>query len=203
MVLCYYGINAWFMHSHLIEKVKIITLLCIKERGEIHMEGNGLSDEIVLLLISMMDEEQLYALEKIAGEDQEERRHLKGLIHEAHYADSIQRQRRLKNLLNRSMRDDTRKLSVIYQMAGFSRQLWNSFFKGRQWSTEKSRILRLAVLLRLNEWDAIYLLHLSGYDFPHVCDQSDITVLRCLSEKCYDPDQINEKLQQAGEPELF
>lgn len=91
--------------------------------------------------------------------------------------------------------------SMVYGKIGMHRNQWYKIRK-REKRAGKAFVLKLCIVLRLDLYEANYLMLLAGYFFIPG-NQTDYIVCDCLKEKIYDEAEIDERLAQAGEQTLF
>ena len=86
------------------------------------------------------------------------------------------------------------KPSEVYSEMGISRQQWHSHTKkGQSVRFHDSRnILKIAVILHLQAWDTIYLLHLNGFSYPREADGYCRIVIRHMEDSSYEKQTLEE-----------
>lgn len=89
----------------------------------------------------------------------------------------------------------------VYRAIGMHRNKW-SRMKQDGHRRDKVFILKLCIILRLDLYEAYYLLSLAGYTFVPD-DRRDYIVCRCLREKIYDPFEVDLLLDSQKEAPLF
>lgn len=93
--------------------------------------------------------------------------------------------------------------SKVYNAVGINRTIWYRLRDNKTASTSKQNILKFALVLELDYWEAFYLISLAGFSFLPTIDKTDYVIMKCILEKTYDPETIDEMLRNAGESTLF
>ncbi|MDO5422383.1 MAG: hypothetical protein Q4F41_01490 [Eubacteriales bacterium] len=89
----------------------------------------------------------------------------------------------------------------VYRAIGMHRNQW-SRIKQKGKRTSKTFILKLCIVLKLDLYEANYLMALAGYTFVPD-DRRDYVICKCLREKNYDPCSIDTLLLSQDEEPLF
>ena len=93
--------------------------------------------------------------------------------------------------------------SQLYNTIGLNRSLWYRLRDDKSARTKKSNVLKLVIALRLNFWEAFYLIALAGYSFTPGIDETDRVVASCLLRGDYDPEKVDRLLDDDGLETLF
>lgn len=91
----------------------------------------------------------------------------------------------------------------VYNAIGMNRTLWYRLRDNKNAKTNKSNVLKMAIILRLDYWETYYLVNLAGYSLLPGDDGVDRVVSFCIRNKIYDVTKIDELLFEAGEKPLF
>lgn len=89
----------------------------------------------------------------------------------------------------------------VYRAIGMHRNQW-SRLKQRGKRTSKAFILKLCIVLKLDLYEANYLMALAGYTFVPD-DKRDYIICTCLRERNYDPFTVDALLVSQDEEPLF
>lgn len=89
----------------------------------------------------------------------------------------------------------------VYNEIGMNRALWYRLRDNKDARTSKRNVLKLAIVLHLDYWEAFYLISLAGFSF--MTAPSDYVVAFCLSQGIYDTFQVDELLEGNGQEALF
>jgi len=84
--------------------------------------------------------------------------------------------------------------SQVYNAIGMNRSLWYRMRNDSEARTKKENVLKLVIVLRLNFWEAFYLIALAGYSFLPGINETDEIVAQCLLEKIYNPEEVDKIL---------
>jgi predicted XRE-type DNA-binding protein len=91
--------------------------------------------------------------------------------------------------------------SQVYNEIGMNRALWYRLRDNKEARTSKQNVLKLVIVLKLDYWEAFYLISLAGFSF--MTSQTDYVVAFCLSRNIYDPFQVDELLEENGQNAIF
>jgi hypothetical protein len=89
----------------------------------------------------------------------------------------------------------------VYNEIGMNRALWYRLRDNKDARTSKRNVLKLAIVLHLDYWEAFYIISLAGFSF--MTAPSDYVVAFCLSQGIYDTFQVDELLEGNGQEALF
>jgi len=93
--------------------------------------------------------------------------------------------------------------SQVYNAIGMNRSLWYRMRDDADARTKKSNVLKLAVVLKLSFWEAVYLIALAGYSFLPGNNDTDKVVSDCLMKGVFDPQAVDAALYEKTGNTLF
>lgn len=105
----------------------------------------------------------------------------------------------LIRLIDRAQKTDAQ----VYNAIGMNRSLWYRLRDRKDARTNKLNILKIGIVLKLDYWELYYLVNLAGYSFLSTNDPTDFVIAFCVRHRIYNPVQIDQLLQEAGEKTLF
>lgn len=178
--------------------------------------------QLLLAVLSRLDERQLMGLVEEMGRDQplgqalfqvlEEELcwtqktlgmdELKALLKEELEVTQGYRREFYKELIyfvDRAQKTDAQ----VYNEIGMNRTLWYRLRDNKNARTNKRNVLKMAVILQLDYWELYYLVNLAGYSLLPRDDLTDRTVAFCVRHGIYEKGKVDELLVEAGEKALF
>ena len=93
--------------------------------------------------------------------------------------------------------------SYVYNQNHMDRKLWYRLRDKPGAKTSKRNLLKMAIVLELNYWEMHYLVNLGGYPIMPALDPTDKVIAKHVRQRKYDKEAINKDLKEAGEEPLF
>lgn len=178
--------------------------------------------QLLIEVLSRLDEKQLLGLVEELGRDQPLGQALSALLEEE-FKDKQKtlKMDELKRLLKEELEvtqgyrrefykeliffvDRAQKTDAqVYNEIGMNRTLWYRLRDNKSARTNKRNVLKMAVILQLDYWEMYYLVNLAGYSLLPGDDLTDRTVAFCVRHGIYEKGKVDELLVEAGEKPLF
>lgn len=194
-----------------------------KFKGRSAMEKEIIYKNLLLEILSRLDEGQLFGIIDEIGRGSVYGEELCRLLEEGYNRDEEQflSMEAWKQRLKRELKADKghcrefyneliyfidrehKTDAQVYNAIGMNRTLWYRLRDNRNARTNKRNVIKMAIYLHLDYWEMYYLINLAGYSLLPGDNETDRIVASCVRHKLYDQRQIDELLCEAGERPLF